>query len=156
MRFDDIYETVGVFGTYQKVKYFLLCFTNMLPAVMVYAWTFIAATPSFDCTVPTMQSNSINSNFTVYQSIPNESQCFNAPKRIAYKECTKCYRFVNLTDGYSTTSQLEPCSHFTFKKDYFQSTLVEEVSLKIIFQEHLRTDVTFFRLNTMLLVDNGL
>ncbi len=127
MQFDDLYETVGVFGPYQKVKYLLLCFTNLLPPVMVYAWTFIAATPSFRCRTPF--DDLLVSNLTSGSSyIPNAVQCHASQRTISLKECQRCFQIVNISNNYGNVGELSACRSFVFDRTYYQSTLVEEVS----------------------------
>lgn len=129
MQFDELYETVNVFGPYQKVKYFLLCFTNMLPPVMVYAWTFIAATPSFRCRTPLddiFGTNITKDQFTSY--IPTTAQCSASSKIMSLRECQRCFQIVNISENYDVANQLTPCRNFVFDRTYYQSTLVEEVS----------------------------
>ena len=129
MQFDELYETVGVFGPYQKVKYFLLCFTNMLPPVMVYAWSFIAATPSFRCRTPLddlLGTNLTNEQFTTY--IPSVAQCSANYQTISLRECQRCYQIANITDIDENSNPLIPCRSFVFDRTYYQSTLVEDVS----------------------------
>jgi hypothetical protein len=126
MQFDDIYKTVGVFGRYQKTKYFLLCFTNLLPPVMVYAWSFLAATPSFHCKTPF--DDLLAPNFTDKISssyIPSADQCYASQKSISLKECQRCFQTVNNT---SVISDLTSCQSFVFDRTYYQSTMVEDVS----------------------------
>jgi hypothetical protein len=125
MQFDDFYATVGMFGPYQKVKYFLLCFTNMLPPVMVYAWTFIAATPSFHCKTPLDDLLATNLTSELLPSyIPSLAQCEASQKSISLKECQRCFQSVNI----SNMGQLSACRDFVFDRTYYQSTLVEDVS----------------------------
>jgi hypothetical protein len=122
MQFDELYEKVGVFGPYQKVKYLLLCFTNMLPPVMVYAWTFIAATPSFRCRTPfddLLMSNLTSEPLSSY--IPSAAQCHESQRSISLKECQRCFQVVNI-------SELSACRSFVFDRTYYQSTIVEDVS----------------------------
>lgn len=129
MEFDKFYETVGVFGPYQKVKYFLLCCTNMLPPVMVYAWTFIAATPSFRCQSSSDQFSFSNLTDSVSRgSIPSASQCRLSQKGISLRECQRCFQVVNTSYSDSLPEQFVPCQSFLFDRTYYQSTLVEEVS----------------------------
>jgi hypothetical protein len=129
MQFDDFYETVGVFGPYQKVKYFLLCFTNMLPPVMVYAWTFIAATPSFHCKTPfddLLATNLTMDGISSY--IPSVDQCRESQKTISLKECQRCFQNVNTSNSFNNIGELSACQSFVFDRTYYQSTLVEDVS----------------------------
>ena len=130
MQFDDFYETVGMFGPYQKVKYFLLCCTNMLPPVMVYAWTFIAATPSFTCQSPLTESvqSHLNHSFAPW-FIPDASQCDATQKHISLKECQRCFRFVNRTDQPGSHGDLIACRKFNFSRTYYESTIVEDVRI---------------------------
>lgn len=132
MQFDEFYETVGVFGPYQKTKYFLLCFTNLLPPIMVYAWTFIAATPPFKCRL-TFDDISLNNltNEAISSYIPSAAQCRESQKTISLKECQRCFHFVNDTNNHGSINEfgkLAPCKSFSFDRTYYQSTLVEEVS----------------------------
>lgn len=132
MQFDDVYETVGMFGPYQKVKYFLLCCTNLLPPVMVYAWTFIAATPSFRCKPPIDDILNTNLNdSSISWAIPDPSQCSATQKHISVRECQRCFLFINRTDPLGSTNQLTSCQYFTFDHTYYQSTIVEDVSTEM-------------------------
>jgi hypothetical protein len=129
MQFDDFYETVGVFGPYQITKYFLLCFTNMLPPVMVYAWTFIAATPTFSCKTASNYSSEANLTSELLSTyMPTADQCRESQLTISLKECQRCYQFVNTSGNYGATGELSACRSFDFDRTYYQSTLVEDVS----------------------------
>lgn len=137
MQFDEFYETVGVFGRYQKVKYFLLCFTNMLPPVMVYAWTFIAATPSFRCR--TSYDDLFASNITVEtlsSYVPTAAQCQANQRGISLKECQRCFQTVNNSDMDGSMAAIVPCRSFLFDRTYYQSTLVEDVrAVSVVYSE---------------------
>jgi hypothetical protein len=129
MQFDEFYETIGVFGPYQKVKYLLLCFTNLLPPVMVYAWTFIAATPSFHCKTPLDDFSASNlTNELLHSYIPSAAQCLNSQKSISLRECQRCFHSVNISNNDSAIGDLSACRSFVFDRTYYQSTLVEDVS----------------------------
>lgn len=124
MQFDCFYQTIGSFGRYQKLKYFLVCLTYMLPPIMVYTWTFTAATPVFSCGRP---MDDFDGNLSRY--LPSESQCREYKKQISIVECQRCYRNRNRTRSYDIISNepLEECENFIFDRTYYQSTLVEEV-----------------------------
>lgn len=126
MQFDDFYSTIGVFGRYQKVKYFLICITYMFPPIMVYSWSFSAATPSFRCRTPLENSSRLLIPENILRQFqPSESQCRQYQKQISLSECQRCFQVDprNLTHE----EPLTPCKSFVFDRTFYQSTLVEEV-----------------------------
>jgi hypothetical protein len=127
MQFDDFYKTIGSFGRYQKGKYFLICLTYMFPPIMVYSWSFTAATPSFHCRTPIddMSRVSITDNIR-YRYIPSESQCRQYQNQISIPECQRCFQITNKSDY--NDEEIKPCTNFVFDRTYYQSTLVEEVN----------------------------
>jgi hypothetical protein len=134
MQFDCFYQTVGAFGRYQKVKYLLICLTYMLPPIMVYTWTFTAATPSFRCRIPIddLSENDIADD-VLHRYIPTESECREYKKQISIRECQRCYLSKNTSNYYSENEgPLKACTSFIFDRTYYQSTLVEEVSFFFI------------------------
>lgn len=133
MQFDDFYRTIGDFGRYQQAKYFLICLTYMLPPIMVYSWSFTAATPSFSCRLSEDITPEVQTSSRL--SIPTEDQCRQYQTQISVKECRRCFQIFN------TTERMIPCSQFEFDRKYYQSTLVEEVndSLRVIKRFHSDT-----------------
>ena len=132
MQFDDFYQTIGVFGRYQRTKYFILCLTYMLPPIMVYSWSFTAATPSFSCRLPGDLTTEAQ---TARLVMPTEDQCRQYQNRISVKECQRCFQMLN------TTGQMVPCSNFEFDREYYQSTLVEEVGDSLSHEKIFQWDV---------------
>ncbi|CAF4584025.1 unnamed protein product [Rotaria sp. Silwood1] len=125
MQFDDFYKTIGSFGRYQKIKYFLICLTYMFPPIMVYTWSFTAATPSFRCRTAMDDISGISITDEILQHYkPNESQCRQYQNKISLTECQRCFQLTNETD-YDDT-HMKPCTNFIFDRTYYQSTLVEE------------------------------
>ena len=125
MQFDDFYKTIGVFGRYQKAKYLLICLTYMFPPIMVYSWSFTAATPSFRCQIPEDNSPgfSITDNI-LKRYIPSESQCREYQNHISVRECQRCFQIIDTTSG-----TMGACKNFVFNRTYYESTLVEEVNI---------------------------
>jgi uncharacterized membrane protein YqaE (UPF0057 family) len=122
MQFDDFYQTIGSFGPYQKTKYFLICLTYMFPPIMVYTWSFTAATPSFSCRLSAGGSN--------VSYVPSESQCRLYQKQISISECQRCFHVIDpSTDNDQHDGPLRGCTDFIFDRTYYQSTLVEEVNI---------------------------
>lgn len=134
MQFECFYQTVGSFGRYQKLKYFLVCLTYMLPPIMVYTWTFTAATPVFQCRT---SSEEFNANWSRY--MPSESQCREYKKQISIDECQRCYRNGNASDD---QGPLQECENFVFDRTYYRTTLVEEVCFLIF--ERIRSNNDLF------------
>ena len=136
MEFDHFYETVGEFGRYQKVKYFLVCLTYMLPPILVYTWTFTAATPSFHCRTPVENISGVEvTDNLLLRYIPSESQCRKYKNQISIRECQRCYESVNEND--ESEQPLKACTSFIFDRTYYQTTLVEEV------RYYRKTRITF-------------
>ena len=134
MKFDEFLEKVGDWGKFQKVKYALICLTYMLPPIMVYTYTFTAATPSFRCANPTsgladQYNEDMNQLFNLrYQ--PTKDQCTAEQSTLSLKECKRCFIKTNQT---KSNGKLEACHGFVFDKTNYQKTLVEEVINKSIF-----------------------
>ncbi len=95
MKFDTFLATIDGWGHYQKVKFIFICLTYMVPPIMVYTWSFTAATPDFRCHHPSKihdtYSNTSNELFNkLYQ--PTKTECTLHQKLISLKECQRCYQ----------------------------------------------------------------
>ncbi|CAF2389953.1 unnamed protein product [Rotaria sp. Silwood2] len=133
MKFDTFLETVGDWGRFQKVKYTIICLTYMLPPIMVYSYTFTAATPNVRCQNPELMSNdsydvSFNKLFgSKYK--PTKDQCFNQKRGISLTECQRCY-MQSVLEFHENSSQadkqLKSCNKYVFDKIHYDKTLVEE------------------------------
>lgn len=130
MNFDGFLSTVNGWGRYQKTKFLLVCLTYMVPPIMVYTWSFTAATPDFRCRHPEQTSDAyidlLNDRFNqLYQ--PTQDQCAREQTRLSLKECQRCYR-QSLFNRSSTSLDLQPCQTYVFDRSIYERTLVEEVS----------------------------
>ena len=131
MKFDAFLATVNDWGTFQKVKYSLICLTYTLPAVMVYTYTFSAATPSFRCRNPSTASideftKPDNEVFKRdYQ--PTKEQCSSTQKAISLKECQRCFMRMVSNGSSSVNSSLRACDSYVYDRQYYRKSLVEEV-----------------------------
>jgi len=136
MKFDTFLATVGDWGKFQKMKYTFICLTYMLPPIMVYTYTFTAATPNFRCNNPEIISAddySVASNqlFDLKYK-PTKDQCESEEKLLSLKECQRCYTQPKL--GFNQTrnqsnGKLVKCDKYTYEKLYYEKTLVEEVKM---------------------------
>ncbi|CAF3885922.1 unnamed protein product [Adineta steineri] len=131
MQFDDFYQTIGTFGRYQKMKYFFICLTYLLPPIMVYTWTFTAAIPSFRCQISPDDNFDLEIPKQILERyVPTESQCRQYKSKISLKECQRCYQNINKTYRYNENNEpLKACTSFVFDRTYYESTLVEEWSM---------------------------
>lgn len=144
MNFDAFLAKVGDWGRFQKVKYTLICLTYMLPPIMVYTYTFTAATPNFRCENPDFASddnyNNISNKLFDLTYKPAKEQCEQEQSLLSIKECQRCFR--QGSDG------LQKCDNYVFEKIYYKKTLVEEVR-----KEFFKYVKSIF---CMFLVDDGL
>ncbi|CAF0767154.1 unnamed protein product [Adineta ricciae] len=130
MKFDTFLATVGDWGKFQKIKYTLICLTYMLPPIMVYTYSFTAATPDFRCAHPNIPSvneynKSANEIFKKSYA-PSEDQCKKEASHLSISECQRCY-YQN--DDTASSSKLNKCSQYVFSREYYTKTLVEEWSM---------------------------
>lgn len=133
MKFDTFLATVGDWGKFQKVKYTLICLTYMLPPIMVYTYTFTAATPNFRCQNPELTSDdnyNVDSN-NIFNSRykPTKEQCKSEIKHLSLKECQRCYYTQSKLPFHQNSSQLEKCNKYIFERVNYEKTLVEEVKM---------------------------
>lgn len=129
MKFDTFLATVGDWGKFQKIKYTLICLTYMLPPIMVYTYTFTAATPKFLCKYPntpiTGDYNSISQNISkIYQ--PTKEQCKMIEKHLSLSECHRCYMQRDGNPSSKLNKTLETCTEFIYDREHYTKTLVEE------------------------------
>lgn len=139
MKFDTFLTTVGDWGKFQKIKYSLICLTYTLPAIMVYTYTFSAAVPNFRCQNPLLQSidhyTEENNHLFDHTYEPTRDQCKSQQKTISVKECQRCFiRVSPSNDTESSNGSLKPCDGYVYDRQYYQKTLVEEVTMLIFFR----------------------
>ncbi|CAF1208581.1 unnamed protein product [Adineta ricciae] len=132
MKFDAFLATVGDWGKFQKVKYTLICLTYMLPPIMVYTYTFTAATPNFRCQNPDLletdsYNNDSNHNYNMRYR-PTEAQCNKEQGHVSIRECQRCYR-QSSAHGQDGLNKLESCNKYIYEKLHYEKTLVEEWSM---------------------------
>lgn len=135
MKYDTFLSTVNGWGHYQHVKFVFICLTYMVPPIMVYTWSFSAATPNFRCYNPLEiqdgyndVSNELFNKF--YQ--PTKDECTYHQKLISVNECQRCYRKSKPTND-SVIGPLQTCDDYVFDRSVYKKTLVEEVNFLINF-----------------------
>ncbi|CAF0928905.1 unnamed protein product [Rotaria sordida] len=130
MKFDDFLKLINDWGKFQKVKYTIICLTYMLPAIMVYTYSFTAATPNFRCRNPLQWLN--DSYSTISNSIfneeyrPTKEQCLSNKKSISLKECQRCFIRSTSINNQSIDDTLKSCQSYVFDRQYYKETLTEK------------------------------
>lgn len=132
MKFDTFLATVGDWGKFQKVKYTLICLTYMLPPIMVYTYTFTAATPNFRCINPTnldadKYDTIYNKDFD-FRYKPTKEQCDQTEKHLSLSECQRCYFRTENSSQSTSGGRLRKCHNYVYDRQHYTKTLVEEVS----------------------------
>ncbi|CAF4133395.1 unnamed protein product, partial [Rotaria sp. Silwood2] len=130
MKFDDFLTLINDWGRYQKVKYTAICLTCMLPSIMVYTYSFTAATPNFRCRNPSQWLNdsySETSNSIFNEEYrPTKEQCLSNKKSISLKECQRCFIRSTSFNNQSMDDILKSCQSYVFDRQYYKDTLIEE------------------------------
>ncbi|CAF1464326.1 unnamed protein product, partial [Rotaria sordida] len=91
--------------------------------VVVYTWSFAAATPSFRCKLH--ENDKIYDTNTLIlfnQSQPDETYC-KTHMKISVQECQRCYM---KTKSNTDIIEIQPCKNYVFDRTYYDYTLVEE------------------------------
>ncbi|CAF4931794.1 unnamed protein product [Rotaria sp. Silwood1] len=126
MKFDDFLTIINDWGRFQKVKYTIICLTYMLPPIMVYTYSFTAATPNFRCRNPSQWLNdsySQTSNSIFNEEYrPTKEQCLLNKNSISLKECQRC--FIRSTPF--NNQSMDSCQSYVFDRQYYKDTLIEE------------------------------
>ncbi|CAF3704534.1 unnamed protein product [Rotaria sp. Silwood1] len=126
MKFDDFLIIINDWGRFQKVKYTIICLTYMLPPIMVYTYSFTAATPNFRCRNPSQWLNdsySQTSNSIFNEEYrPTKEQCLLNKNSISLKECQRC--FIRSTPF--NNQSMDSCQSYVFDRQYYKDTLIEE------------------------------
>ena len=130
MKFDTFLSTIDGWGHYQKVKFVFICLTYMVPPIMVYTWSFTAATPDFRCHYPSTRLDTYDDKSNeLFNKIyrPTDDECTLHQKLISVKECQRCYRKSKPNNNSTMKGQLQTCDNYVFDRSIYQNTLVEEV-----------------------------
>ena len=131
MKFDTFLSTINGWGKYQKEKFIFVCVSYMIPPIMVYTWTFTAATPDFRCHHPLELLDTYNDTSNeLFNELyrPTTNECRHHKKFLSLKECQRCYRKIQSSNN-TAISKLQQCDKYVFDHRIYISTLVQEVQL---------------------------
>ncbi|XP_069178058.1 organic cation transporter protein-like isoform X2 [Procambarus clarkii] len=121
MDFEGINESLGGFGRYQKLVFFLACWGSFMPAMVVVAMTFLGNVLNYRCAVPTCDGNTTGFNESYVEwAIPEGDQCH--VRSLLNDTTDHCAE-----DAFSNSTV--PCSEWVYDTSLFTSTTVSEFEL---------------------------
>uniref|UniRef100_A0A914DPL7 Major facilitator superfamily (MFS) profile domain-containing protein n=1 Tax=Acrobeloides nanus TaxID=290746 RepID=A0A914DPL7_9BILA len=76
MKFEDLIEYIGEFGTYQKIQFVLVCLPTIFTALHSLSWTFTAVDLPHRCRLPDVLDKTywLSENIS-YQDVFNHTEC---------------------------------------------------------------------------------
>ena len=132
MEFDEILESIGAFGYYQRVQLFFLSF-DLMPAVFAnLGYVFWAAVPEHWCFVAGLDHGNWTLEERKAMSIPMEER----DGQMVYSRCRmydKNYtqlgeQWTPFNESYRPNNiSTIPCSSWTYDQSIYTSTIVSQV-----------------------------
>ena len=111
--FETVLKEINDFGKYQKVRYFLICIAALLPPIVTYIHSFVAANPGHRCKNPYDVNDSFSRNsFLNLSSIKSLDECS-----------------ITYFKGENNSTYTEKCDEWVFDETFYQSTLTEDWSM---------------------------
>ncbi|XP_055954392.1 organic cation transporter protein [Patella vulgata] len=130
MKFDDVLETIGPFGKYQKIRCFLLCLFSFVSAWHAFNMVFIGAEPKFHCDNENINISSSNksnvSDDVLLELLVPDDPC----KQYDEKDIVMLYD--NYTGNHVLLSNISTtdCTRgFWYSKEKYSSTIVSQFDL---------------------------
>jgi hypothetical protein len=108
--YEHMLKEINDFGIYQKLRYLLICLAALLPPIVTYMQSFIAPKHPYRCAHPEFSNDTFASKYDLSDPASSVS---------ALEKCS-----VIFTNGSKAT-----CDKWVFERDYYQTTLTEEVFL---------------------------
>ena len=133
MDYDDIFNDIGQFGTWQRQVFAFACLCSMFSSFLTLGFSsFIGFTPKFRCFIPHCDdagdSTDYDSPFTTFtipecteDSCKEESQC-------------KMYTYIggdinNCSSEYFDSTSLEICDSHVYDQSVYKNSFISELDL---------------------------
>ncbi|XP_070201753.1 organic cation transporter protein-like [Littorina saxatilis] len=128
--FDDVIQTLGDFGPYQRRVFFLMCLLPITVSIQTLMTVFTMATPDHRCAVPELSNDTyspwgIEHKEILNSSVPWELDDDDKPMR---SECN-LYRNRNQSAELLSNRSTLSCDSWVFDHSTFESTFTEEAGL---------------------------
>ncbi|XP_071113439.1 organic cation transporter protein-like [Haliotis cracherodii] len=124
MKFDNILEHLGEFGSYQKRLYLLVCLSAISIAFQTLLPVFYLAVPDFRCAAPGLANDSYKSQGTAHDVIINGSVPWERDDD-GVTMLSKCNVYSNLTAGNETRQ----CTTWVYDETTFTSTALAQFNI---------------------------
>ncbi|XP_069134928.1 organic cation transporter protein-like [Argopecten irradians] len=134
MKFDDILKTIGEFGKYQKILYFLLCMCSISAALHMVISVFLMGTPTHRCAIPGYANDTFAIQSPFHRALINR---LIPPSKDETLDYAKCELYDRTLDGDDNSTHLKACSKWVYDQSIFINTFVSEQD--IVCEDKLKT-----------------
>ncbi|XP_060068379.1 organic cation transporter protein-like [Ylistrum balloti] len=134
MKFDDILKTIGEFGKYQKILYFLLCMTSVSAALHMVISVFLMGTPTHRCAIPGYPNDTYAIQSPGHEVLINRLVPLSTDETLDYVQCDL---YDRSHDGEDNSTKLKACSAWVYDKSVFINTFTSEHD--IVCEDKLKT-----------------
>lgn len=127
MKFDEIVQSLGEFGTYQKRVFFLLCVASMSCGIQIMISVFTLGVPKHRCALPDLANDtSYHSVDASHLALLNASISWdlNLGETGAWSQCQ-----VKVIDDVTGESRQQGCQRWVYDDSVFTSTVVSKFDL---------------------------
>ncbi|XP_067675691.1 organic cation transporter protein-like isoform X2 [Haliotis asinina] len=126
MKFDDVFEYLGAFGTYQKRMYFLLCCPGVFTAMQMLVAVFTLNIPNHRCAVPGVSNDTYAVQGPNHELLLNATIPWKTEKGVSVRDSCLIYK-DDASGGQNRTTQ--ECSAWVYDNSVFKNTVITELNM---------------------------
>ncbi|XP_033740181.1 organic cation transporter protein-like [Pecten maximus] len=134
MKFDDILKTIGEFGKYQKILYFLLCMCSVSAALHMVISVFLMGTPTHRCAIPGYPNDTFAIQSPFHKALIKRLVPPSTDETLDY---AKCDLYDRSYDGDDNSTDQKACTSWVYDKSIFINTFTSEHD--IVCEDKLKT-----------------
>ncbi|KAI8791476.1 organic cation transporter protein [Biomphalaria glabrata] len=126
MKFDEIVQLLGDFGTYQKRVYFLLCLASMSCGIQIMVSVFNMGHSEHRCAIPGLENDSYIVANEEHAKLINETIPWDSNRGDSggYSQC-----YVWSANGTSGDRSLTRCQRWVYDESQFRTTVISKFDL---------------------------
>ncbi|XP_046583400.1 organic cation transporter protein-like [Haliotis rubra] len=126
MKFNDIFEYLGDFGTYQKRIYFLLCWPAVFTAMQMMVAVFTLNIPNHRCALPGVSNDTYAVQGPDHELLLNATIPWKTEKGVSVRDSCLIYK-DDVSGGQNRTTQ--ECSAWVYDNSVFKNTVITELNM---------------------------